>query len=532
MKSPSYFLTVISMLVAQILHSQETPAEKGLKAITPAVLKAQIGFLASDWMEGRAAGEKGEYLAGDYIASMLQLCGVKPGGDYLRGSDHLNSLVPGGRSYFQNFILIKTLPGTDPVLSLTSQSGNAVRTTTFSNNVDFSVRPLYRSVEITAPVIFAGYAFRNEKIKFNDLFKIDVKGKFIMKISGYPAFAEKRLNPSEINASTASLESYARESGAAGIIEFNPSALVTGRPEPKEFMNMSPAEDNKVRSPYRPRYSLPGNVIPDDLIRITISAGTADEILKGSGIKIEDYLKKADSNQPCDIPPLTGKSISFKSEAVSSQVAVRNIIGVLEGNDPEQIIVIGAHYDHMGMKDGNIWNGADDNASGTVGALTLAKALTATGIKPGKTIIIALWSSEEYGLLGSRYFVRNTPFPLKNIRLNVNLDMISRYISDDNKNGVDMTYLTSLPGLEDITEANLKKYGIDLAVNYQPSDDPPGGSDHRSFVEAGIPIMRFKPGHREEYHTPYDEAQTLNWDIMEKIVRISFVNVWELANRD
>ena len=95
-----------------------------------------------------------------------------------------------------------------------------------------------------------------------------------------------------------------------------------------------------------------------------------------------------------------------------------------------------------------------------------------------------------------------------------------------------MTYTTSLKGLKDITDSNLKKFGIDLEVNYQPSDDPPGGSDHRSFVEAGIPIMRFKPGHREEYHTPYDEVRTLNWDIMEKIVRISFANVWEMANRD
>jgi Zn-dependent M28 family amino/carboxypeptidase len=164
--------------------------------------------------------------------------------------------------------------------------------------------------------------------------------------------------------------------------------------------------------------------------------------------------------------------------------------------------------------------------------MTLAKALTSTGVKPEKSIIIALWSSEEVGLLGSRYFVRNSPFNLKKITLNVNFDMISRYISDDNKNGVVMTYTTSLKGLKEITESNLKKYGIDLAVNYQPSDDPPGGSDHRSFVEAGIPIMRFKPGHREEYHTPYDEVRTLNWDIMEKIVRISFANVWEMANRD
>lgn len=532
MKLLKHFLATIILLAAPVLYSQDTPVEKGLEAITADALKAQLGFLASDWMEGRAAGEKGEYLAGDYIASMLQLYGVKPGGDYLRGIDYLNSLVPGGRSYFQNFTLIKTLPDNEPEFSLRSVTGDLTRETGFELNVDFSVRQLYSSVEITAPVVFAGYAFRNEKIKFNDLEKTDIKGKFILKISGYPAFAEKKLSPTEINASTSSLENYAIEMGAAGIIEFNPSASVTGRAEPEEFMNLSPAENDQNRGRIRPRYTLPGKTFQEDFIRITVSARTANEILKGSGINIEEYLRKADSNQLYAIPPLTGKSVCFKSSATTEQIPVRNILGVIEGNDPEKFIVIGAHYDHMGMKDGLIWNGADDNASGTVGVMTLAKALTATGVKPEKSIIIALWSSEEVGLLGSRYFVRNSPFNLKSITLNVNFDMISRYISDDNKNGVVMTYTTSLKGLKDITESNLKKFGIDLEVNYQPSDDPPGGSDHRSFVEAGIPIMRFKPGHREEYHTPYDEVRTLNWDIMEKIVRISFANVWEMANRD
>jgi Zn-dependent M28 family amino/carboxypeptidase len=155
-----------------------------------------------------------------------------------------------------------------------------------------------------------------------------------------------------------------------------------------------------------------------------------------------------------------------------------------------------------------------------------------TGRKPENTIIIALWAAEEKGLLGSRYYVRNLNSQVKNIKLNVNFDMISRYISDDKPNAVTMTYSSSKPAFQDLTMENIKKYGIDLEVDYQPSDDPPGGSDHRSFTAAGIPVMRFKPGHREEYHTPYDESQTLDWDIMEKIIKISFLNVWELANSD
>lgn len=232
------------------------------------------------------------------------------------------------------------------------------------------------------------------------------------------------------------------------------------------------------------------------------------------------------------IPQLTNKTIYLKTAVKTTQVAVRNVIGLIEGNNPEQIIILGGHYDHMGMGNGYIWNGADDNGSGTVGVMTLAKAIMETGKKPEKSIIIALWTAEEEGLLGSRYYVENLPYPIKDLRLNVNFDMISRYVTDNEPKNVTMTYTSSCTGFKEMTKANLEKYGIDLIVDYQPSSDPPGGTDHRSFVTAGVPVMRFKPGHREEYHTPMDELRTINWDIMEKIIRISFANVWELANSD
>jgi Zn-dependent M28 family amino/carboxypeptidase len=154
------------------------------------------------------------------------------------------------------------------------------------------------------------------------------------------------------------------------------------------------------------------------------------------------------------------------------------------------------------------------------------------GIRPDKTLVFVLWTAEEEGLLGSRYYVENLAYPSDNLCLNVNFDMISRYISENEQKKVAMIYTEKFPVFRTITEENLKKYGIDLDVDFQPSNDPPGGSDHRSFVEAGIPVMRFKPGHREQYHTPTDEISTIDWDIMEKIVKISFANIWELANNN
>ncbi len=518
----------MGLLISSVIYSQESEINKGLQAITSDAIKAQLGFLASDWMEGREAGEKGEFLASDYLASMLQLYGVKPGGDLIQSG------VAGGigreKSYFQNFVILKTSSGRNNYMQLKSKNGDAVKTTDFISNVDFTMRPVSYPVEIEAPVVFVGYGFRNDKIKYNDLIKSDLKDKLVLKVNGFPASAGKLLSFSEINQSIMESEKQIREAGAAGIIEFSQAKLVAGGAPNIEFLNTSPSEANALPPGSDARYYLPGSGIPTEFLRISISARAAEEILKGTGITINEYIKKADSNSQAVALPPVAKTIFLKSEVSITQVPVRNVIGIVEGEVSDEIIVVGAHYDHMGISNGYIWNGADDNGSGTVGVLTLAKALMATGVKPRKTIIFALWTAEEKGLLGSRYYVRNTSFPVKSISLNMNFDMIGRYISEKDRNGVVMTYNSSQNHFRGLTENNLKKYNIDLKVDFQPSDDPPGGTDHRSFVEAGVPVMRFKPGHREEYHTPGDEVSTIDWDIMEKIIRISFANLWILAN--
>ena len=522
------FCTVLSMS-GSLNYGQITPEEKGIQAITLNAIKAQLGFLASDWTEGRAAGEKGEYISSDYIASILQLYGVKPGGDLFPNKGSAVSTANDERSYFQNFVLLKTQPGEEQILKVKSTEGTAVKTTSFTYGIDYYARSS-SDIEIEAPVVFVGYGFKNDKLKYNDLFKVDFKGKFILKINGSPAFAQNLLSSAELSASVSDFENQAKAGGALGIIEVYPKLNVIGVPSRKDFNNLSPAENNPRPPISNAVYSIPGKNIPDNLLKIIISIKAANEIIKGTGMGIDDYLKKADANTPFSMTSMNGKSIYLKSTIKTTSVAVRNVIGIIEGNNPDQVIVLGAHYDHLGMNNGIIWNGADDNGSGTVGVLTISKAIIETGIKPEKTIVFALWTAEEEGLLGSRYWVQNPTLPLKNIRLNVNFDMISRYISVEEPKKVTMTYTSSCAGFKDITVANLKKYNIDLVVDYQPSADPPGGTDHRSFVAAGIPIMRFKPGHREEYHTPQDEIGTINWDIMEKIIKISFTNIWDLAN--
>lgn len=505
-------------------YGQDTPDRKGMLAISRNVIEAQLGFLSSDWMEGRRAGEKGELISSDYIASMLMLYGVKPWGDMSKLSNTGANNLSEGRSYFQNFNLVKTTAGSGQSLELKLVSPGFRKSDSYTFNVDFFVRPTV-SCEIEAPVIFAGYGFINSKIGFNSLEGVDIKNKFVLSIAGFPSFAESKLNPAEINSSFREFENMVRMNGAAGLITVNPHPAPSGN-----TLDMSPSE--KSPRPYQlySSYALQGNETTVRTQVISMSVKAANDILAGTGNSIEDYRKNADANQPYAIKPIEGKSLTLKTSVIKEIVSVRNILGIIEGNNKDEYIVLGAHYDHMGMNNGYLWNGADDNGSGTVGVMTLAKAITETGKKPEKNVIIALWTAEEEGLLGSEYFVKNINIPVKQVRLNVNFDMISRYISEDQKNKVVMTYTSSEKSFREMTASNLKKYGIDLNVDYQPSDDPPGGSDHRSFVAAGIPVMRFKPGHREEYHTPDDEISTIDWDIMEKIIKISFANIWQLAD--
>lgn len=534
MKFRFLFISSLFLICTFSLYGQDkdTSINRAMNNINQAVLQAQLDFLASDWTEGRETGKRGEYLAADYIASLLKLYGVKPGGDYTGRKDLTNLQGKGEKTYFQNFILIKTTPDEEQIIKIRTTDGNTLKTIDLTKNIDFIMRPPDKGMEIEAPVVFVGYGFKNEKLRYDDFSKLDLKGRFILKLSGNPGFAKNVLSPSELSAASRESESTARKMGAIGIIEFNPNSTVVGSQPENEFLNMSPSENNRISGRPWADYSLPGKNSPETFIRITVSVKTANEILDGTGFILEDYIKRSESGTNNPLPPLMGKSIYLKTTVKEESIKVRNVIGVIEGKNPDQVIVLGAHYDHMGILNGYTWNGADDNGSGTVGVLTIAKATMETGNKPDKTLIFALWTAEEEGFLGSRYFVDNLTYPIKNLRLNINFDMISRYVSDNEPKKVAMIYTEAFPVFRIITEENLKIYGIDLDIDFQPSKDPPGGSDHRSFTAIGIPVMRFKPGHREEYHTPADETETVNWDIMEKIVKISFVNVWELANKD
>lgn len=519
---------IVLVLVAVSLsaNAQLLNKKNGLDQITVSALKAQTGFLSSDWTEGRDTGSEGEYMAGDYIASMLELYGVEPGGDPIYSRDARTGRSGAQRSYFQNFSLMTTIAGENSMSVTTSREG-VTRTLFLEENVDYVSNPSYPGGSITAPVIFVGYGYRNDESAYNDFKGLDIKGKIILRLAGVPSTDGQETSAYAGYRASMTKDASALELGAVGIIEVNP-ANTDGSiwAETPDFLVKSPAERGGRRT--RTRLSIPEEDSKEYFPKVTLTLKAAKSIMAGSGIDISAFSGGSVQKASRDF----NTTLTISSSVTTKFIKVRNIIGYIEGKNTDEAIVIGAHYDHVGMRDGSIYNGADDNASGTVGVMTIARAIKATGIKPEKTIVFALWTGEEKGLLGSRYFVENPTLPLENIKLHLNFDMISRYVSDDEPNKALISYTPNAPNMQLLSEKHIKEFNIALEPDYLETESIPGGSDHASFTARKIPTTRIKPGHREEYHTPADEVSTLDWDIFQKVVQISFLNMWELANTE
>ena len=537
------------LLLAGIGVFAQTEVEKGMAAITPEAVKGQLEFLASDWTEGRAVGTKGEYIAADYIASMFQVYGIKPFGDAgmpaMTGRRRMMSenMGPLPKTYFQNFSLIQYEPGDEQTFSVISTTAGSESSIDFGYKTDFFVRTGTVGQTTKAPLVFVGYGFEDNEKGYSDLAKINLKGKIAVVLSGFPgsrdtaSVAYKKFAPQDRMARFSIERNKAEKlekAGAIAIIQVNPNAdPMAGWAQNQIY----PAKgqhyeaDKPLRTYYDTSMSMPSDSLTGNIATFTVTTRLVNEILKGTGLNIAGFEKTvAEKMQPAS-RELAGKMVAFRTTVKSEVLKVRNVIGYIEGEKKDEFIVVGGHYDHLGKWDGYIWNGADDNGSGTVGVMTIAKAFAATGKKPEKSVIFAAWTGEEKGLFGSKYFVQDAMKKKMNIVLNLNYDMIARDETNDTlKNKADMSYTKAYPGIEELTKKNLADYKINLDMDYSASEKPSGGSDLAPFAAVGIPIFYFMAAMHPDYHQPSDELSKINWEKMTNIIRIGFLNTWEFAN--
>lgn len=539
-------LALLVMFFSAEVSAQLNPKEKGLEAITKEAVQGQLEFLASDWTQGRGTGTAGCYMAADYIASIFKIYGLQPGGDILETEVSWREMMAGKkpekyRTFYQKIDFIEYSDGGNHEFSLISASGALVYN--FNYKTDFNVRPSDVGVEIDAPVVFAGYGYVNKEHGYDDFKGVDVKNKVVLCLSGYPGYSDttsraykaftKRDDRSPWRRQERK-DRFAREKGALAIIEVDPSSAPTENWAgniPFHY-NDRMYEGYKAQSTfYDTRMKIPGDTISDDLTTIYISTRVLNELLDGTGINIARFADEVKNTMKPASKEIPGKKVHLKTSVNSKIVKARNVIGIIPGKDTTHFVVVGGHYDHLGTHDGYIWNGADDNASGTTGVMTIAKAFMSSGIKPEKTIIFCAWTGEEKGLLGSTYFVDHLPVPANNVSMYLNYDMISRNDADDTL-GIkcSLMYTEGYKSFEDNTEKYNEDYEYGFDISFRSSSRPGGGSDHAPFARKGIPIMYYMAGFPVQYHQADDHVELVNWDKMVKIIKLGYLNVWDAAN--
>ena len=242
------------------------------------------------------------------------------------------------------------------------------------------------------------------------------------------------------------------------------------------------------------------------------------------------YRKERQKKGRLEVHP---DSIAKLKQEVHQKLTMRNVLGMIPGKNTKEYVIVGAHFDHLGIDpalDGDqIYNGADDNASGVSAVLQIARAFLASGQQPERNVIVAFWDGEEKGLLGSKYFVQTCPF-LSQIKGYLNFDMIGRNNKPQQPKQVVYFYTAAHPVFGDWLKENIRKYSLQLEPDYRAWENPIGGSDNGSFAKVGIPIIWYHTDGHPDYHQPSDHADRLNWDKIVEITKASFLNMWKMAN--
>lgn len=461
-------------------NAQSTYAE----TIAAEDLRKHLTYLASDELEGRDTGEKGQKLAADYLR------------DFYKSID-LAGPVDG--SYFQKFQLSSVL-WTEVAFQV--GKNKLVENEDFIFMGDGDMKKAEK-----AELVFLGLV--NEE----NLSKVDVTDKLV----GIWAIGER----------TGSLTDQIMDAGALGMVV----VTMEGQANFDRMANRFKSLSGKGRLGFdKPTVQRPIFMVSSDKMAEIFETPV-------------DELKEAAKNDPGSIQ---SQKVSFKVTKNKEMVDTENVLAFLEGTDKkEEVLVISSHYDHVGVNNaGEIFNGADDDGSGTVTVMEIAEAFAKAakdGTRPRRSILFINVSGEEKGLLGSEYYAENPIFPLENTVNNLNIDMVGRidYEYQDKENQ-DYVYVIGSEMLSSqlkiINEYNNITYtDLILDYRYDAEDDPNRfyyRSDHYNFAKHNIPVIFFFNGVHDDYHQPTDTVDKIEFDLMEKRAKLIFHTAWDLANRE
>jgi hypothetical protein len=560
----------------------------GFDAITGRDSLAMLTYIASDWMEGRETGTRGYAIAAEYAASLLKMWGVQPAGDMpsfgggrggmggARGG--APAATPPQRTYFQEFGL-KTVADVQSAVTIEVNKGGALKARTFQSGVDFAAGGGSGNETITAPVVFVGYGITEPLIQWDELKGLNVKGKIVLVLTEAPGrddpkspFNSKKevkdkffpAAPAGAQRAMAMGPGAPRYNKIAELQKLGPAAIVqvaNNGTDAAIFRQLSTVrrvnDERPIVNKPRVRMSIAGDTQTPMGAGggqgMTITREMANMLLETTGKSIDDLKKQIETTYKPASADLAAK-MTIATTAKTALARGINVLGIIEGSDPtlkSEYFVVGGHYDHLGKWDDYVYNGADDNGSGSVGVLNIAKAIAANPVKPKRSIVFGLWCGEEEGLLGSRYYVQNPIFPLAKTVGYLNYDMISRpydattiarSMARYNVPGaeelvkkirapwfVTLSWTEGTP-LADIAREMNKYVGLDLALSANALGVGSGGSDHASFASVKKPFVYYMAAMTTDYHQTSDSVEKVSGDLIAKISQHGYLTIFAFAD--
>jgi hypothetical protein len=510
------------LIISSFAIAQESP-KSAVDSVTIEELRDHMFFLASDELQGRNPGEEGYNIAAMYCTTQFRASGLKPIVENPFGLKSFLQTVPFKRTSMKEKSNLTII--------------NGETSTDFNFGTDFSMMNTGAVTVLNvegAEFVFAGYGITSKDDGWDDYEGLDVEGKYVIILGGQPMKDGEPILPPEVGdqfddpqAGMMKKMMNAISHKAAAIIlapmvidEKMSWADLIGMMA-QSSMKLDEGEEEKA-GPSFGAMMTPSVLLAGENVINAMMAGTAYNPITGEG----EYATFA----------IEGKTLNLLSKPTVDRVTSDNIVGLVEGTDPElknEYIVLGAHLDHVGVGVNGVVNGADDNASGSSAILEIAEALAMTPTR--RSVIFVLYTAEEKGLIGSQYFVDNSPVPLENIVAHINLDMVGRDDTDfpEGFHALGSSRL-SAEYKEIILAVNEKGDNVPLSFELD-KNDPQNffrRSDQFSFHKKGIPVVFFTSGDHPDYHTPRDDAEKISFEKLQAISRLCYDITIEVGNRD
>jgi len=477
-------------------------AQRLMKSITPDELKFHIDTLASEIFVGRAVGNEGEVKAANYLAAQFERMNLQKAGKNI--------------SFLQKFQTLKRSES-NASIEVMFERGNF----SFGGGEDFVILSPLGNGKLIAEIVFAGYGITAPEYEYDDYANIDVGQKIVLIMlyepgresqSGY--FKGTEMTRHGLLAAKVEL---ARQKGASAVL------LITEPTGKKAVTQLrDPYIDGRSRwvlahSPEKPIFPVVG--INADIVETLFSGGY--QALDSLQDKIEE------TRRPLSFP-IPDLKIKIEMQISGEPLSAQNVVAILPGDSStlrQEAVVIGAHFDHLGKVGERINPGADDNASGVAGLLEIAEAFSESSIRPRRSLLFVAFSAEELGLLGSEYFVQNSPIPLEKINAMINLDMIGR----NHPNEVSLIGAAASSKLHEMSLRANARLGLNIKYN---GEQYFYRSDQANFARRNIPIIFYNTAIHEDYHRFTDTADKIDHGKVSKISRLAFLVAWQAANAD